>query len=160
MALQFASEFRVGAENAPVNRRLFWLAPLSLFLGGCAVSASGADVPNIADLPTSAPVTAASHATKDPVELVRGEIQAEFEDTAFAASGQSITESNGIVTIVMDEPATTLSAAEVYLRFCKAAADVIEGPDMPSSVKGISVLQPDGRTIAAATSAAPACFYR
>ena len=125
------------------------------------MSASGADVPQIEDLSGTTTVTAvAGYADQDPVELVRAEIHAEFEETIYADAAKNIVESNGVVTIFMDNPAKTLSSAETYLRFCKAAADVIETPERPSSVKAVAVAQLDGRTIAAATAESPACFYR
>jgi hypothetical protein len=60
----------------------------------------------------------------------------------------------------MAAPATTLSSAEAYLRFCKTATEVMETADMPSSVKAIVVVQPDGRQIAGASPDSPTCSYR
>jgi hypothetical protein len=142
-----------------VNKRVFWLAPLILFLGGCAVSAKSADVPEIEDLAAPSPEQV-SYTGHDPLKLVGAALNGEFARTALARGANSVTESNGTVTIWMAAPASTLSSAEAYLRFCKAAAAVMETDDMPSSVKAIVVVQPDGREIAGASREAPTCAYR
>jgi hypothetical protein len=142
-----------------VNLKVFWLAPLVLFLGGCAVSAQSADVPQIEDL-SPEPEVQVSLAGQDPLKLVGTALNEAFSATSLARGASTLTENSGTVTIWMAAPATTLSSAEAYLRFCKTATEVMETADMPSSVKAIVVVQPDGRQIAGASPDAPTCSYR
>ena len=142
-----------------MNLRVFWLAPLILFLGGCAVPARSADVPQIEDLSTE-PEVQVSYANQDPVRLVSSALNARFARSSLAGAATQVTESKGAVTIWMGAPVTTLSSAEAYLRFCSTAAEVMETDTVPSTVKAIHVVQPDGREIAGASREAPTCSYR
>ena len=141
-----------------MKARLLLLAPLLLFLGGCAVSAKGADVPQIEN--ANATTTPAAVTAREPVTLARDLIGKAFAGSEQAKALKDIQVVDGALVVVMDRPAATLSAAELFMRYCRAVAPAMTEGLSTVPVSSVSVIQPDGTTIVAATAESAGCFYR
>lgn len=151
-------EWWPATEDSAVNRRLFLLAPLLFFFSGCAVSARGADVPQIADLAETP--TPEAVAKRDPVDLANDLIGKAFQGSQQAGSLAGIENVDGALIVVLDRTANTLSGAELFMRYCRAVAPVVGSDSTTAAVISASVVQPDGRTIAAVTVETAECSYR